>query len=123
MPLKSPKVFITGDVIQEFKPIAHIVNNEFKGDFCDNCLKPSTNLKKCKACLQMNYCDKQCQKQDWKSYHKYECGYMSDNNYVFLMSLSTSKLLALRFYLRYQRCPEFSSQVIQLYFVNNFHEI
>lgn len=39
---------------------------------CDNCNKPSTQLKNCAACGKAKYCSKECQKAAWKA-HKPEC--------------------------------------------------
>ena len=39
---------------------------------CAYCKKPgATN--KCEACLQRTYCDKKCQKKDWKAVHREQC--------------------------------------------------
>ena len=39
---------------------------------CAYCKKPGARLK-CKACFQRTYCDKKCQKKDWKTVHKKQC--------------------------------------------------
>ena len=39
---------------------------------CAYCKKPGARLK-CKACLQRTYCDKKCQKNDWKTVHREQC--------------------------------------------------
>ena len=36
---------------------------------CVYCKKPDAQMK-CEACLQRTYCDKKCQKKDWKTVHK-----------------------------------------------------
>lgn len=40
---------------------------------CANCSSFSSSLKKCAGCHLVSYCDRDCQKQHWKS-HKAECG-------------------------------------------------
>ena len=35
---------------------------------CAYCKKPGA-MNKCEACLQRTYCDKKCQKKDWKTVH------------------------------------------------------
>ena len=39
---------------------------------CAYCKKPGARLK-CKACFQRTYCDKRCQKNDWKTVHREQC--------------------------------------------------
>ena len=39
---------------------------------CAYCKKPGARLK-CEACLQRTYCDKKCQKNDWKTVHREQC--------------------------------------------------
>ena len=39
---------------------------------CAYCKKPGARLK-CKACFQRTYCDKRCQKKDWKTVHREQC--------------------------------------------------
>ena len=39
---------------------------------CAYCKKPGARLK-CKACFQRTYCDKRCQKKDWKAVHREQC--------------------------------------------------
>ena len=39
---------------------------------CAYCKKPGARLK-CNACRQRTYCDKKCQKNDWKTVHREQC--------------------------------------------------
>ena len=39
---------------------------------CAYCKAPGAKMK-CKECLQRTYCDKKCQKKDWKAVHKKQC--------------------------------------------------
>ena len=39
---------------------------------CAYCKKPGA-VNKCEACLQRTYCDKKCQKKDWKTVHREQC--------------------------------------------------
>ena len=68
-PIMTSKPLNAGDVVVEDKPLVHIIDYEFKGKFCDNCSKESEELKRCSKCLEMYYCDRNCQTIDWK-YHK-----------------------------------------------------
>ncbi|XP_062588474.1 uncharacterized protein LOC134250137 [Saccostrea cucullata] len=40
---------------------------------CTSCKKPSEQLKRCTGCLQVSYCSRECQVQDWTQKHKDEC--------------------------------------------------
>ena len=40
---------------------------------CDNCLKTSSNMKRCKGCNIAKYCSRDCQANDWKVRHKAQC--------------------------------------------------
>lgn len=82
-----------GEIISANCPLVHVLNDNKKSFFCDNCLLTRyalvifvfsfvyitlihssfrENLKKCSNCKYMYYCDSLCQKIDWKK-HKYEC--------------------------------------------------
>ena len=39
---------------------------------CAYCKKPGAKLK-CDACLHRSYCDRKCQKKDWKKQHRDQC--------------------------------------------------
>ncbi|XP_062588473.1 uncharacterized protein LOC134250136 isoform X2 [Saccostrea cucullata] len=40
---------------------------------CTSCKKSSEQLKRCTGCLQVSYCSRECQVQDWNQKHKDEC--------------------------------------------------
>ncbi|CAG2112524.1 unnamed protein product, partial [Medioppia subpectinata] len=69
---KLSKPLSPGDVITQDIPFIHILHDEYKDNYCDNCVQRSDQLKRCAKCLHMYYCSKECQKNDWK-YHKNEC--------------------------------------------------
>ncbi|KAJ6222537.1 hypothetical protein RDWZM_001082 [Blomia tropicalis] len=64
--------FNPGDIISANTPFVHILDFTKKANFCDYCATKSDSLRKCYDCKQMHYCDKTCQKIDWKK-HKFEC--------------------------------------------------
>ena len=107
MPSTASKSYNAGDVILECKPLIHIVDNEFKGKHCDNCLNESNNLKKCAKCHQMYYCGKDCQQNDWK-YHKSECKVYRHKNFSMERSSNDERIL-LRLWLCIQTDPEFAT--------------
>ncbi|CAG2117890.1 unnamed protein product, partial [Medioppia subpectinata] len=70
--------YSSGDVINGCgeQPFVHVLDIRQKSLKCDYCFntsnKSSAQLKRCSKCLQMFYCGKQCQREDWY-WHKYEC--------------------------------------------------
>ncbi|KAH9410476.1 hypothetical protein TYRP_023622 [Tyrophagus putrescentiae] len=78
MPAISTKDYAVGDLICSELPFVNVVQKDVKSKYCDNCLCRSSktvSLKKCSGCMNMHYCSKSCQKEDWKAGHKYECKY------------------------------------------------
>ncbi|XP_015903382.1 histone-lysine N-methyltransferase SMYD3 [Parasteatoda tepidariorum] len=67
--------FVEGELIMSCEPYAHVLNNEFKGKFCDFCIKQNKGLKKCAQCSFSYYCDKNCQVKAW-NLHKLECKFI-----------------------------------------------
>ena len=49
-----------------------VVQRNTRRKVCAYCKAPGARLK-CKACLHRTYCDKKCQKKDWKEVHKKQC--------------------------------------------------
>ena len=67
-------VYEFGQEILQCHPFAHIVLKSKREYVCDFCLKNAFEvLNKCGACKKVYYCQRECQKKAWKSYHKYEC--------------------------------------------------
>ncbi|KAH9404940.1 hypothetical protein TYRP_000774 [Tyrophagus putrescentiae] len=72
----NTKDYAVGDLIFSEMPCVKVVAKDAKSEYCDNCLCQSSKtvtLKKCTACMNMHYCSKSCQKEDWFAGHKYEC--------------------------------------------------
>ncbi|UXI19942.1 tyrosine phosphatase domain-containing protein 1-like [Sarcoptes scabiei] len=67
-----------GEIISASMPFVHILNDKFKKKYCDFCLFPNSNLKNCSDCKRLYYCDRLCQKKDWKQ-HKLECRHLKSN--------------------------------------------
>ena len=111
MPSIASKQFKAGEVVFECKPLFVCVKEEFRGKYCDNCLKKSNSLKSCAKCLKMYYCDKNCQTIDWK-YHKNECK-IYPNFIMGLRPVDVQRLL-LRFWLCLKTDPNFGTQKYQL---------
>ena len=50
----------------------NLIQRNIRNKVCAYCKKPgATN--KCEACEQRMYCDKKCQKKDWKAVHRGQC--------------------------------------------------
>ena len=107
IPLQSGKDYEPGDLIANFEPLVHCINNEFKSKFCDNCRKRSDQLKNCSKCYQMYYCDKECQQNDWKC-HKFECKVMR-NPLWRDKPLEDPPKLYMRWWLSYDGDPSFAA--------------
>ena len=64
------------EIISKERPFSHIINNKFRSTYCDWCIQkrdPNSKLQKCSACKEVYYCNRYCQKEAFKSYHKEEC--------------------------------------------------
>ena len=50
---------------------------------CNNqqCMRKDRILLKCKRCLKAFYCNRKCQKIDWKQRHKKECTHRSQRRF------------------------------------------
>lgn len=46
------------------------------------CMKKNVKLKKCKQCVSVYYCCKNCQKYDWKLSHKFDCQQVDKRDYL-----------------------------------------
>ncbi|CAG2118505.1 unnamed protein product [Medioppia subpectinata] len=110
---KLSKPLSPGDVITQDMPFIHVLDVEFKGKYCDNCLKQSDQLKRCSKCLYMYYCSKECQKNDWK-YHKNECK-LYGNHLIQMMINDKFGALWFRLYLSVQKIPTFATKKYRLF--------
>jgi len=53
------------------RPFVTLLTKTYRESHCDNCLKPKKKL--CVGCRVFSFCCRECQKQAWVKYHKYEC--------------------------------------------------
>lgn len=72
--VKASKSLKTGTVVLEEDPYAFVVQKGNHEYYCSSCLINivCTNLRACSFCKHVYYCNRECQRKDWK-YHKYEC--------------------------------------------------
>ena len=49
-----------------------LIQRNLRLKVCAYCKTPGAQLK-CEACLQRTYCNKKCQKKDWKTVHRGQC--------------------------------------------------
>lgn len=66
--MKSNEMIEIGEEIGEEEAFVKVVH----GRNCQNCLLPKPSLK-CSACKEIYYCSRECQKKDFKIFHKWEC--------------------------------------------------
>ena len=50
----------------------NLIQYNVRNKVCAYCKKPGA-MNKCEACEQRTYCDKKCQKKDWKAVHRGQC--------------------------------------------------
>ncbi|XP_042902365.1 histone-lysine N-methyltransferase SMYD3 isoform X1 [Parasteatoda tepidariorum] len=67
--------FELGELILSSTPFAHVLSNEFRGQYCDYCFIKKDNLKRCSQCSFLYFCDKNCQVKAWEM-HKTECKFI-----------------------------------------------
>lgn len=101
-----------GDIIVAEAPFAHVLEPEYKSIYCDNCCKKNSNLKKCINCKNVYYCNRECQKSDWK-WHKYECKFYKQY-YDEMLSKSIARLL-LRIHLYLRNNPRMAEEKFASY--------
>ena len=53
------------------RPFVTLLTKKYRESHCDNCLKAKKKL--CAGCRTFSFCCKDCQKQAWVKYHKFEC--------------------------------------------------
>ncbi|XP_054165106.1 histone-lysine N-methyltransferase SMYD3-like [Oppia nitens] len=95
--IKAQKNYKPLEVVLECPLFVHNVYNKFKGQVCDNCLAKSSGLKKCAVCGHMYYCDRNCQRNDWRAGHRYECQIFK-NHYQKLVDVKDLATTLLRLY-------------------------
>jgi len=79
-------VYAEGEEIMRSRPFATILKDfPLLPYYCDLCwekyqeasdLYPNKRLLRCKSCKNSYYCNKDCQKEAWNSFHKKECKYL-----------------------------------------------
>ena len=67
-----------GEEVLRSQPFSHVLMDDALSKVCDFCLRcpendKSTALKCCSKCKLVNFCQKTCLENAWKSYHKQEC--------------------------------------------------
>lgn len=82
-PAYDHPVYVPGDVIVEAMPLVYSLDPRSVGFFCNGCFRsvrgssvtptPAFKLAKCGKCFQFEYCGRECQKFDWRNFHKHEC--------------------------------------------------
>lgn len=115
----STKLYSPGDVVIEHSsPDFSQLLPEFRGKRCETCFKEDPSLKSCSGCHVSHYCGKECQREDWKSYHKHgECKLFSELKTRDLLRKIGNEwtfLFTTRIYLTLQSRPELAKKEYQL---------
>ncbi|XP_054165101.1 N-lysine methyltransferase SMYD2-B-like [Oppia nitens] len=103
--IKAEKNYKPYDVVLECPPFVHNINDKYKGQVCDNCLTKSDALKRCSVCNHMFYCDRNCQRNDWRAGHRYECQILK-SHYQKLVDEYDLAALLFRLYLIIKADPQ-----------------
>ena len=70
-------VYKINEEVLKCQPFTYVVKESFRPTVCDFCFHSGLEtLKKCTSCKHVYYCEKSCQINAWKSYHKQECSYL-----------------------------------------------
>ncbi|XP_054165102.1 N-lysine methyltransferase SMYD2-B-like [Oppia nitens] len=103
--IKAQKDYKPYEVVLECPPFVHNINDKYKGQVCDHCLTKSDGLKKCANCGHMYYCNRNCQRNDWRAGHRYECQIFK-NHYQNLEDINNLAKPLLRLYLNIKADPQ-----------------
>ncbi|XP_055328544.1 uncharacterized protein LOC129581466 [Paramacrobiotus metropolitanus] len=80
--------FAAGDVVLRCEPLVWVLKSHAYETRCAYCLRKSQKLSICADCKLHSYCNRACQRADWKLEHKLEC--------ELLMTTSGNDMAALR---------------------------
>ena len=86
-------VYKPGDVVVEAMPLIYVLDPPFVNSHCGGCFRPLRasselnagveKLSKCGRCKQIQYCSRECQRFDWRNFHKYECPFYTKRESFF----------------------------------------
>jgi len=51
--------------------LRHLRKRHHDGSLCDKCLPETGSLRRCKSCMLIRYCSRECQKAHWKQHKQY----------------------------------------------------
>lgn len=131
------------ELIHNFRPIIRVINAEIPGTDCDSCSNVCQNCLEvqkvgtfrtefictdsyvktqdigrigCKYCKLYTYCNFECYKQDWLTYHKYECSIFQRliSNYGSMYILEPHIRLLIRTYVCCYLDGSFKENVLEL---------
>ena len=113
--LIANKDYNPGDVIFTEVPFICILLSQHRGQRCDSCLQEFDYLKACSGCRFLNFCTKECQKQDWKAHHKYEeCKVFKKIKDDQVVESFDRRMLAIRVYLTLRGRPELKDKKFEM---------
>ncbi|XP_054165104.1 histone-lysine N-methyltransferase SMYD3-like [Oppia nitens] len=104
--IKAQKDYKPHEVVFDCQqPFINNIKDEYKGQVCDNCLVQKNDLKRCSVCNHMYYCDRNCQRNDWRAGHRYECQIFK-SHYQKLVDVHYLSTTLLRLYLINKSDPQ-----------------
>ncbi|KAG4306393.1 hypothetical protein PORY_000381 [Pneumocystis oryctolagi] len=114
--LYSTKCFEEGEQIFVVKPLVAVLDEKDLKNACSNCFSckedkndESFYLFPCKDCKILYYCCQECQENDWKTFHQYECAFLL-SKFPKIIPGSIRMCMRLIFYGRlYPSSPEWSA--------------
>ena len=112
-------VYKPGDVIVEAMPLIYVLKKKFVTTHCGGCFKALltssspletgvAKLSKCGGCQQIQYCSRECQRFDWRNFHKHECPFYAKHENLF--QIETTRLVFRCFILMQHRPEELTKQ-------------
>ena len=112
-----------GDVIVEAAPLVYAILPEASGTHCAGCFtcpfdasalaRARGKLFKCRKCLLIGYCSRECQVFDWRNFHKHECDIYSTHGHESIFQAKFTRVY-LRLLLVMQKRPEELTRQVQL---------
>lgn len=97
--------------IFEAEAFSLTVHESKRNKYCNYCLNETSNLMKCGQCGIFYYCSENCQKQDWSTFHKYECEPLRKSTSI---ELKNELILTLRLWDIYKQNESFRESIVKM---------
>ena len=109
-----------GEVILRETPTCTVLHAKQWGERCNYCFGKSITdkLLRCSRCKRFWYCSKECQRNDWKEWHKDECQALATVSTEDEDALLVDALLVARIFALEEKDPQRYNAVVDLVFHN-----